>query len=348
MKINHRCTFALRFLIILFVLFFNISTLMAVAFPFRQFNLGEQVPDVTLYPFQENQEVITFSEFKGRPFMAVFWGADLPEKIEHSAKVLAEIETLTPFLKERNIRRLSVNVQNDDSEAIKEVLNTSGSTIDVYLDKNQKAYAELGIFVMPTILLVDKEGNAAAGMGYSRDLIDRLKGEIEIMLGEKTPEQVAAELRPEMKETAEEVKTGRRHFDFGMVMLQRGQIDAAIREFGKAIEVDPALSEAYLQLGCLYLDRNELDSAEGAINKALETDPDSVDGRICRGELLRLKGELDKAVAELQAIIRSHPDRYKAYYYLARVFEDQQKTKEAMEMYKQGYKAILKHSVAEE
>lgn len=346
MKTSNHFKLIVRVLIILLVLFFNISTLMAVAFPFREFEEGDPVPDVTLKPMEEGKSAVTFSGLKGKPFIAVFWGADLPEKIEHSAKILAEIETLTPFLAERNIQRLSVNVQNDDAAAIKEVQDKSKSTIDTYIDENKKAYATLGIFVMPTVLLVDKNGNVAGGMGYSRDLIDRLKGEVQMMLGEKTAEQVAAELRPEMKEASEEEKASRRHFDFGMVMMKRGQIDAAIREFSKAAEIAPAMSDAHLQLGCLYLGKDELDNAEKAIQMALQSDPDSVQGKICRGELMRLKGQLDEAAKELQAVIKDYPDSYDAYFYLGHVFADQKKDQEAMDAYKKAYKAILLHSVA--
>jgi len=346
MKTNRQFKLIIRVLVILSVLFFNINTLMAVAFPFREFKEGDPVPDVTLKAFQDGQQAATFSGLKGKPFIAIFWGADLPEKVEHSAKVLAEVESLSPFLKERNVQRLSVNVQNDAATVINEVVSKSKSTIDIYLDENQKAYATLGLFVMPTVLLVDKDGNVAAGMGYSRDLIDRLRGSVEIMLGEKTVEQVEAELRPEMKVVSDKEKASRRHFNFGMVMMKRGQIDAAIREFGKAVEVDPGMSEAHLQLGCLYLGNSELDNAEKAINKALEANPDSVGGKICRGELLRLKGQLDQAAKELQLIIVTHPDKYEAYYYLGRVYEDQKKAEEAVDNYKNAYKTILKHSVA--
>ncbi len=346
MKTNRQFKLIVRVLIVLSVLFFNINTLLAVAFPFREFDEGDPVPDVTLKSFQAGQQEATFSSLKGKPFIAVFWGADLPEKIEYSAKVLAEVEGLTPFLKERNVQRLSVNVQNDSATVINEVVSKSKSTIDIFLDENQKAYATLGLFVMPTVLLVDKDGNVAAGLGYSRDLIDRLKGAVEIMLGEKTAEQVAAELRPEMKESSAEVKASRRHFNFGMVMLKRGQLDAAIREFGKAVEVDPGMSIAHLQLGCLYLGKNKLENAEKAIGRALEADPNTVQAKICRGELLRIKGELDQAVKELQAVISTNPESYDAHYYLGRVFEDQKKEQEAMEMFKKGYRLILKHSVA--
>ena len=345
MKINYNLKLVTRVLVILPILVFTISTLVSFAFPFRELTEGNPVPDVTLTPMEAEKSKVTFSGLKGMPFIVIFWGADLPEKIEHSAKILGEIEELVPFLNERNIQRYSVNVQNDDSAAIEEVINKSKSTIEIYKDENLKAYSTLGIYVMPVVLLVDKEGNAAAGMGYSHDLIDRLKGSIEIMLGEKTEAQVAAELRPEMVEASDEMKSSRRHFNYGMVMKKRGQFDAAIRELSKAVESDPNMSAAHLQLGCLYLGRNDYDNAEIAINKVLETDPESVKGRICRGELLRLRKQLDEAEKLLQEVISSHPENYEAHYYLGRVLEDKNKDKEAMENYKKAYGSIVKYSV---
>ena len=333
--------------IFLALFFFNISTLLAVAFPFREFEEGGQVPDVTLKGVKDAGKTATFAGLKGKPFLVVFWGADLPEKIEHSAKVLSEVESLSSYLQQRNVQMLSVNAQGDEAANIDAVVKQSGSKMDVYTDPDQKAYATLGIFVLPTILLVDKDGKAAAGLGYSNDLVDRLKGSVEIMLGEKTAEQVEAELHPEMKEASQQEKGSRRHYDFGLVMIKRGQIDTAIREFSKAVEIDPAMVEAHLQLGCLYLGKNQLAEAEKSINQALAADPNSVRGKICRGELKRLKGQHAEAVQELQAVVTADPKNYEAYYNLARVHEDQKQDKEAMTAYKNAYTNILFHSVAD-
>ncbi|GAB4338442.1 MAG: hypothetical protein Kow0089_10420 [Desulfobulbaceae bacterium] len=344
MKKNSHMKLLVRVCVVFAALFIYTGTLLAVAFPFREFEEGDPVPDVTLKPLETGPPV-TFSGLRGKPFIAVFWGADLPEKIKHSATILAELEELGPFLNERGVQRLSVNVQNDERAAIDEVRRKSGSSMDVYLDENKKAYGTLGIFVMPTVLLVDAQGKVAAGMGYSHDLRDRLKGAVQIMLGEKTAAQVEAELRPEMTEASDEEKASRRHFDFGMVMLKRGQTDGAIREFARVIEIAPDMAEAHLQLGCLYLARDDLENAEKAIAKALELDPESPQGKICHAELLRLKGDLNQAAELLKAVMAAHPDRYDASYGLGRVLEDLGQAKEAVEAYKDAYLKIRAHSV---
>lgn len=343
-----RIKFVVRILVVLSVVFLNINILMAVAFPFREFDEGDPVPDVTLNGFEKEQQPVSFSGMKGTPFVAVFWGADLPEKFDRSVQILEEIGSLTPFLKERQVKLISVNVQGDDATTIQGVVNKSKSEISVYLDQDRKAYGKLGIFVMPTVLLVDKNGNVAAGMGYSRDLVDRLKGAVEIMLGEKTPEQVQAELRPEMIEASDEEKATRRHLDYGLVMVKRGQLEIAIRELNKAVEIDPELTRAHIELGCIFLKADRLDEAETSINKALAVEPDLLRAQICRGELKRKKGLFDEAVKELQTIIAANPSNPDAQYVIGKTFQDMKKDKEAMDAFKKAYQYELKQSVSEQ
>lgn len=333
--------------IVLALVVSSISTLQAEAFPFREFEDGDPVPDVTLRNYADFRKTLSFSDLKGSGFVAVFWGADLPEKIEHSATVLREVESLAPFLQERNIRYLSVNAQDDDAANIDRVLKLADSRAEVFLDAENKAYAALGLFVLPSVLLVDRDGRAAAGLGYSRDLKERLRGAIEIMLGEKTPEQVEAELRPEMREATAEEKASRRHMDFGLVMLKRGQPDAALRELTRAVEIDPALTMVHLQLGCIYLGQDRLDLAEDSIAKAPESDPASPIAH-CRGELMRRKGQLAEAEQELKSIVDANPANYNAVYTLGKVHEDRERFEDAANAYKKAYELVVPHSVAGE
>jgi len=337
-----------RTFIFLTVLIFNTSTLLAVAFPFREFNVGDQVPDVTLQGFKDKQKKLSFAELKGKPFVAVFWGADIEDKKERSVKTLEGLESLSPFLKKRQIRAFSVNVQVDEAPVIEQVLKQSHSTIDAYVDHNRKAYGILGIFIMPTILLVDKNGNVTAGMGYSHDIVDRLRGEIEIMLGEKTPEQVMAELRPEMKELSEVEKASRRHMAFGLVMRKRGQTETAIRELEKAITINPALSEAHLELGCIYLEEGDVAKAEKAFANVLESEPDSLRAKICKAKLKREQGKAEEAVRDLLAILQKNPDAYEALYTLGRSYEDLNRMREAMDSYRKAYASIQRFLAAKE
>ena len=333
----------LRVFFSLLIFLCMLGVLQAHSFPFRTIKLGEPVPDVTLSPAQK-EAAVTFSELKGKPFVVVFWGADLPEKKKYSGQILGGLEDLATFLDERGVQRYSVNVQNDDAANVNEVISTSNSTIGLYRDDNQSAYEALGLYVIPSVLLVDGKGNVAAGLGYSHDIVDRLKGSIEIMLGEKTEEQVAAELRPEMKEVSAEAKAIKRHYSYGIVMVKRGQVESAIREFTKVLELDPNMTDAHLRLGALYLEKEDLENAEKEINLVLKAKPDSIAGKIHKGELLRRQGQLDEADALLTEIASANPDNFQALYSRGRIAEDRKSDKQAMEQYKKAYHAILEYS----
>lgn len=315
----------------------------AFPFPFQGFEEHAPVPAATLSRL-EDASALPLQSLKGKPYIAVFWGADLPEKRVRSVKTLAAVEQLMYFFKERQITLLSVNVQGDDPEIINEVLSSAKSNIPVYTDKDGRAYGALGVYVIPSILLVDKDGRAQGGMGYSHDAVDRLKGAVEIMLGEKTAEQVAAALRPEVKEISEEEKAVSLHMNYGMVLLKRGLNDAAVREFEKAVEAKPDFAEAHIELGCLLDERGELERAREEITKGLALDSDNLAGLLCRAALLADEGRFDESVAELTEIVKSHPDNSKALYSLGRGLEAKKETVSAMHSYREAYLLLLNNA----
>ncbi len=326
------------------ILFPLMNTMAAMAFPFREFNSGDPVPDVTLNRLAGTQGKVTFSSLAGTPFIALFWGADLPRKAEHSTQILSKVGALAPFFHKRHIRLLSINVQGDDPSTIKKIIDNSQSGIEVYADHDRAIYGKLGLFVMPTILLVDKDGVAVAGYGYSPDVVDRLKGAVEIMLGEKPPEQVQAELGPQIQEMSTEEKISRRHMHLGLIMMRRGHLETALRELSKAIEIVPDLVQANYGIGCIYLKLNQLENAEKYLVKADALGADFVDTEVCYGELNRLKGNFGEAIKGLKDILQADPENFKARYILGKVYVDQNRQKEAMSEFKKAYNLIVKKS----
>ncbi len=328
----------------LFAFFAGSVSVFAYSFPFREFTEGDPVPDVTLYD-REGPGEITFSQFKGRSFIAVFWGADLPAKMQRASKALEKIESLSAFLEKRDILLLSVNAQGDDSGIIQEVISRSKSTVPVYLDQEKKAYGALGIFVMPAILLVDGNGKAIAGIGFSHDMTERLQGAVEIMLGEKTPEQVQAELLPEMKIKSHEEMTANRHLNYGRVMLEQGSEETAFREFLTALKFNKELFQARIELGCLYIKKGNLEKAAEELAIGLLADPDSFHGLVCQGELKMKKGLLDDALNEFEILKKDNPMRHEILYLLGQVYEAQMKPNQAMVEYKQAFHGLRKQKM---
>jgi Flp pilus assembly protein TadD len=77
-------------------------------------------------------------------------------------------------------------------------------------------------------------------------------------------------------------------------------MDESLVEMKRALELDPLSPMINVTLAWLYLERREVDRAIEQARKAVELDPNFVYSRYALGLCLRLKGMFKEAVAELQ------------------------------------------------
>jgi tetratricopeptide (TPR) repeat protein len=85
----------------------------------------------------------------------------------------------------------------------------------------------------------------------------------------------------------------------------KGNLDGALADFGKAIEIDPH-PELYRGRGLTKYIKNDFDGAIADFNVAIEKDPSAANYN-GRGLARFLKGDLDGAVKDLSAAIEKSP-----------------------------------------
>jgi len=231
---------------------------------------------------------------------------------------------------------------------IEEVSSQLEGSMGVYVDPEQTLYGKLGIYVMPAFLLVSGDGQVAAGMGYSHDLGERLQGEVEVLLGEKSRAQVEAELQPVVVEKSVEEKNAMRHRNMGFVMAQRGMPDAAIREFEAAVKLVPEDGDSLVELGCLYLEQGQSEKAGQSLGKGLGLEPGSLRGQICQARLKAGRGAVDEAVADLEALLLRNFRDPTLHYVLGTLFEKQGKIDKAAAEYRKGYELLERKDLLHE
>jgi len=315
----------------------------ANSFPFRTVHVGDQLPATKVKSLRD-QQGIDLAQLKGQPLMVVFVGADIPTKKERSVKALTAVQKLAGFAEEKGVKGLVVDAQGDSAEVINELISEAALSLPVYIDDERQAYGNLGIFVMPSILLISADGTVAAGMGYSRDLPKRLKGEMEIMLGEKTRAQVEEELRPEMVEKSEEEKGAKRHYHLGMTMIERGQPEIAIREMKKALSLEPGMGKAQVHLGCLLLDEGKTEEAKSFLDKGLELEPDMVEGQICLARIKAEAGNLDGAIDDITFMMLRNSRSNALHFVYGTMLEKKGDSAQAMQEYRKAYELLEKKS----
>jgi tetratricopeptide (TPR) repeat protein len=100
----------------------------------------------------------------------------------------------------------------------------------------------------------------------------------------------------------------------GMVHLERGELDLALRDFDDAIRLDSNLATAYNGRGVALKARGELDKAMADFDAAIRLVPRYENAFVNRGVVWIAKGQFEKAMADYDEAIRLNP-RYEVPYH---------------------------------
>lgn len=104
------------------------------------------------------------------------------------------------------------------------------------------------------------------------------------------------------------------YFDRGAVRQHKDDLEGAIADYSEAIELSPNLADAYLYRGILLSDKGSLDSAFVDFNKVIELNPRSAPAYNHRGVARTRKGDLDGAIADYNKALALDPGDADAYY----------------------------------
>jgi Flp pilus assembly protein TadD len=119
------------------------------------------------------------------------------------------------------------------------------------------------------------------------------------------------------------------HNSRGIELADRGWLDEAIKEFQKAIELDPGSAHAHDNLATVYSEKKLFREALNEYLTAIRLEPDSATAHYNLACFLATHG-LDMAVAEYEEAIREEPDYPDAHLNLGLTYADQGKPDLAM------------------
>ncbi len=164
--------------------------------------------------------------------------------------------------------------------------STTGVKIPMALDVGDAVYGKLEVKLQPTIVVVDRQGKIA---GYEpfREINygDRVTARIRFTLGEIGEKELAAAEDPARSETHSDQGTARSRAVFGQKLLDMGQLDMALVEAQKSLEVTPT-SSGYLLQAKVLTRQGKCGEAAKAFEAAIQLEPRNGDivaerGRPC-------------------------------------------------------------------
>jgi tetratricopeptide (TPR) repeat protein len=99
------------------------------------------------------------------------------------------------------------------------------------------------------------------------------------------------------------------YYNFGRLLLEKGQEEKAVEQFRISVERDPAFKKPYLELGLHHLRSGELAEARAAFLKVREIDPHDAEATYQAAAANLRAARLDEAVALFGELAAEFPDR---------------------------------------
>jgi protein O-mannosyl-transferase len=106
------------------------------------------------------------------------------------------------------------------------------------------------------------------------------------------------------------------HYNLGNALFRKGQLDEAIAHFQKALEINPKDAEAHINLGNALLQKEQFDEAVGQFQQAVEINPNDAEAHYDLGNALFQKGQLEEAVGQFQKALEISPNSFATHYNL--------------------------------
>ncbi len=301
---------------------------------------GETVPDFSLKSIDGKQ--VSLSEYKGKTTIIVYWKAAQSRSVD----ALKDVREIAKRYKEKGVQALSLIPGEEDQEVIRKIISDNAIDFPVLIDADRQIYGNFEIRVYPTTLLIGKDGKLAYNTsGHAPTYQLSLEGQLRLLLGEITEENLQSMLNPQREEQDKAAVEAERKYNLALEFIKNRLFDQALDSAKKAVEAKPSVAKAHLLLGFLFLETKEADKALDEFNKTLELDPGSHDAKTGQGGALILKGEVDKAIEVLTVAGTANPYPQMTYYELGKAYEQKGDKDKAVEMYKKSIEKIIKKQI---
>ena len=109
------------------------------------------------------------------------------------------------------------------------------------------------------------------------------------------------------------------HYSFGVFMIPQ-DIERSLKEFRRAIELNPNHQPAMVQMAFEFLKRREYETALPLAEKSVELAPRMYAARNVLGRVLLEVGQTDRAIKELEEGVRLAPGSREMHFALARAY----------------------------
>ncbi|MFH1716627.1 MAG: tetratricopeptide repeat protein [Planctomycetota bacterium] len=217
---------------------------------------------------------------------------------------------------------------------------------EILLDKNLEAFGDYGITVLPSIVVIDKQGRIDLAMsGVPLSFADMVVDAILLSTERITQQQYESAGYAAQKVNAQQKSVTQAHRIAGLAgkLAQRGYTALALERYREAWEIDNTYLHARIGMARCLVKLNLLPDAVGELQRVLKTDADHVEANLILSQIEIVQG--GEGIADgkmrLQRILRLNPDHPEANYLMGTVCEAQGEADHALNYYKKAARRLL-------
>jgi Tfp pilus assembly protein PilF len=221
---------------------------------------------------------------------------------------------------------------------------------DILLDKNLKVFGDYGITVLPSTVVIDKEGRIDLALsGVPLAFADMVEDAILLATGRITRQQLESSASAVQQTDAqqESVKRTHRLTSLAGQLARRGYTPLALERYREALSLDDTYLEARIGVARCLVKLNLLPDAVGQLEMVLQTDVNHVEANLIMSQIEIMQGGdgIAEGKLRLQRILAVTPDHPEANYLMGTVCEAQGETDHALNYYKRAAKRLLETGV---
>jgi len=132
----------------------------------------------------------------------------------------------------------------------------------------------------------------------------------------------------------------------GLAYANKGLLDEAIAEYGKALAIDPSYALAYYNRGYAYGNKGQYDKAIEDYTRAIELNPGFAEAYTGRGVAYERKGQYGKSIDDHNRAIELNPNYAVAYYNRGAAYGRKHRYAEAIKDYTRSVELNPKFALA--
>jgi len=126
------------------------------------------------------------------------------------------------------------------------------------------------------------------------------------------------------------------HNNLGITFFHKGQVDEAMHQYQKALEINPNYDQAYNNLGNALLQKGQVAEAIADFQETLEINPNIEEAHNNLGNALVQEGAVDQGMTQIQKALEINPNYARAHYNLGITFFQKGQVDEAMHQYQKA------------